>query len=82
VALSLLVIMIIQPFAQFNRFYGKALSKDGGISSTPKLLWLSANVRSLSEQLFDFTMHYHGHRESTYVMAHCSNSGGPVNRVY
>ena len=28
---------------------------------------ISANVRSLSEQLFGFTMHYNGHRESTYV---------------
>ena len=30
---------------------------------------ISANVRSLSEQLFGFTMHYNGHRESAYVMA-------------
>jgi len=29
---------------------------------------ISANVRSLSEQPFGFTMHYNGHRESTYVM--------------
>jgi hypothetical protein len=28
---------------------------------------LSATLRSLLEQPFDFTMHYTGHRESTYV---------------
>ena len=28
----------------------------------------SATLRSLSEQPFDFTMHYNEHRESTYVM--------------
>jgi len=29
---------------------------------------ISATLRSLSEQPFDFTMHYSEHRESTYVM--------------
>jgi len=29
---------------------------------------ISAKLRNLSEQLFGFTMHYHGHRESVYVM--------------
>jgi len=28
----------------------------------------SAKLRCLSEQLFGFTMHYNGHRESDYVM--------------
>jgi len=31
-------------------------------------------LRSLSEQSFDFTMHYNGHRESTYVMVNRSNT--------
>jgi hypothetical protein len=34
---------------------------------------ISANVHSLSEQLFGFTMHYNGHRESAYVMVNRSN---------
>ena len=35
---------------------------------------LSATFRSLSEQPFDFTMHYTEHRESTYVMVNrCKN---------
>ena len=35
---------------------------------------LSATLRSLSEQPFDFTMHYTGHRESTYVLVHVTHS--------
>jgi hypothetical protein len=31
-----------------------------------------ATLHSLSEQPFDFTMHYTEHRESTYAIAHCS----------
>jgi hypothetical protein len=35
---------------------------------------VSATLRSLSEQPFGFTMHYNGHRESTYVMVNrCKN---------
>jgi hypothetical protein len=34
----------------------------------------SAKLRSLSEQLFGFTMHYNEHRESTYVIANRSNT--------
>ena len=33
----------------------------------------SATLRSLSEQPFDFTMHYNGHRESTYVTVNRCN---------
>ena len=33
---------------------------------------LSATLRSLSEQLFGFTMHYNRHRESTYVIVNRS----------
>jgi hypothetical protein len=35
---------------------------------------LSARLRSLSEQLFGFTMRYNEHRESTYVMVNRSNT--------
>jgi hypothetical protein len=35
---------------------------------------VSATLRSLSEQPFDFTMHYTGHRESTYVTVNRSNT--------
>ncbi len=34
----------------------------------------SATLHSLSEQPFDFTIHYNGHRESTYVMVNRSNT--------
>ena len=34
----------------------------------------SATLRSLSEQPFNFTMHYNGHRESTYVSDNRSNT--------
>ena len=34
---------------------------------------LSATLRSSSEQPFDFTMHYIGHRESTYVMVNVTH---------
>ena len=35
---------------------------------------LSATLHSSSEQPFDFTMHYNGHRESTYVLDNRSNT--------
>jgi hypothetical protein len=35
---------------------------------------LSATLRSLSEQPFNFTMHYSRHREYTYVLDNRSNT--------
>ena len=35
---------------------------------------MPANISILSEQLFGFTMHHSGHRESTYVMVNRNNT--------